>query len=185
MHWISFASDQNIPSIFKATAHWIITEHFYSHSDREETRYQLLPLIFSLYIVVRIQSGYDKIWIVFRPSFYFYAFQFAIVWFRLINANHFLIAGVIKYIYFAVVDCVLLAVGGNHSADIISRAIAREICVIYDDFGYSEVSEKIKKAHTFFIPFEIVIFQFGRQYERTQLHCSYRTTLDSTLQAQK
>lgn len=63
--------------------------------------------------------------------------------------NHFLIAGVIKYIYFAIVDCVLLAVGGNHSTDIISRTIAREICVIYDDIGYSEVSEM--KSYTFIL----------------------------------
>lgn len=60
----------------------------------------------------------------------------------------FLIAGVIKYIYFAIADCVLLAVGGNHPSDIISRTVAGKIRVIYDDTGYSEVSVKINMTHT-------------------------------------
>lgn len=52
-----------------------------------------------------------------------------------------LIAGVIKYIYFAVVNCVLLAIGGNYSTDIISGATFRKIRTIHHDSGYSEVSK--------------------------------------------
>lgn len=56
---------------------------------------------------------------------------------------YFLITGIIKYIYFAVVNCVLLAIGGNYSTDIISGATSRKICTIYNDTGYSEVSTEI------------------------------------------
>ncbi|TMW43280.1 hypothetical protein DOY81_011640, partial [Sarcophaga bullata] len=42
----------------------------------------------------------------------------------------------IKHIHFTVVDCVLLAAGGNYTANIVSCATFREICTFYNDTRY-------------------------------------------------
>lgn len=57
----------------------------------------------------------------------------------------FQISGIIEHIHFAVVDCVLLAVGWNHSTDIPGRAIVRQICAIHNDPRYVQVSMNILK----------------------------------------
>lgn len=83
---------------------------------------------------------------------------------RLINANRFLIAGVIKYIHIAIVDCVLLAAGGNHSADVISGSTSREIRAVHHDTGYSEVSA-IEFIHDF--PISRLIKTIASAYQAT------------------
>lgn len=52
---------------------------------------------------------------------------------------NFQFAGIIKYIYPAIVNCVLLAAGGNHSTDIISGSTVRKIRAFYHDTGYGQV----------------------------------------------
>lgn len=49
-------------------------------------------------------------------------------------------SGIAQHIHFAVADCVLLAAGGNHSADVAGGAAARQIRTLHHDPGHIQVS---------------------------------------------
>lgn len=50
--------------------------------------------------------------------------------------------GIIKHIYFAFIDCVLLAAGGNYSPHIVGGTAIGKICIIHNDTRYIQVSLK-------------------------------------------
>lgn len=55
--------------------------------------------------------------------------------------------GIAQHIHPAVVDCVLLAAGRNHSAHFARRAIAGQVRALHHDSGHVQVSSDRELAH--------------------------------------